>query len=169
MEINSLIQQLELNTNVFQSLLMNSTREDQIWKPSSDKWCLLEIISHLYDEEMFDFKPRLAKILNEDHNWDPIDPQGWVNSRNYMKNEFHETLGKFIEERIKSVEWLKNLDVKDWNIKAVHPKFGEFTAVQMLGNWLAHDYIHIRQILNLKYQILQKEFNKDDLKYAGEW
>ena len=169
MEINSLIHQLELNSKIFQNLLMNSSSEDQTWKPSPEKWCLLEIISHLYDEEMFDFKPRLAKILNENHNWEPIDPQGWVDSRNYMKNDFNETMEKFLAERKKSVEWLKNLNVKNWNIKAVHPKFGEFSAKQMLGNWLAHDYLHIRQILNLKNQVLRNEYNSDELNYAGEW
>lgn len=161
--------QLESDSEIFKNLLINISAEDQIWKPSPDKWCLLEIISHLYDEEKFDFKPRLAKILTEDHNWDLIDPQGWVNSRNYMNNEFLETLEKFLEERKRSVEWLRDLEAKDWNVKVVHPKFGEFTAFQMLGNWLAHDYLHIRQILNLKYQILRKDFTEDDLRYAGEW
>lgn len=169
MDINSKVIQLELNSKIIHNLLINTSAKDQIWKQSPAKWCLLEIISHLNDEEMYDFKPRLSKILKKDHNWDPIDPQGWVDSRNYMKNDFNETLEKFIEERKKSIEWLKNLNVKDWNVKAVHPKFGGFKASQMLSNWLAHDYLHIRQILNLKYQILRKDFNSDDLRYAGEW
>ncbi|MCY7361690.1 MAG: hypothetical protein LH629_06420, partial [Ignavibacteria bacterium] len=75
----------------------------------------------------------------------------------------------FISERKKSVEWLKNLEVIDWNIKAVHLKFGEFTAYQMLCNWLAHDYLHMRQIVKLKYHMLESGLSIEKLGYAGEW
>ena len=36
------------------------------WKQSENKWSMLEIICHLYDEEREDFRSRLAKILFED-------------------------------------------------------------------------------------------------------
>ena len=169
MEIKSIIQELESDAVIFQNLLLNISIEDQIWKPSENKWCLLEIVCHLYDEEKEDFRPRLAKILNGDHNWDPIDPQGWVLSRNYMKKDFIEMVNKFLYERKRSIDWLNGLKINDWNVKAVHPKFGEFTAYQMLCNWLAHDYLHMRQILKLKYQLLESDFEKGMLRYAGDW
>lgn len=164
-----IINQLESNSGVFENLFSNIPADKIKWKPSKDKWCLLEIISHLYDEEREDFRARLEKILNEDHNWDPNDPQGWVKSRNYIEKDYAKTLNDFLEERKKSILWLKDLKVKDWNVKAVHPKFGEFPAYPMLCNWLAHDYIHIRQILRLKYQMLEAGLNSGELGYAGEW
>ena len=169
MKPTEVINQLKANSLIFENLLSDVSAEQIKYKPSEGKWSLLEIISHLYDEEKEDFKPRLAKILNEDSNWDPIDPQVWVISRNYMNNDFYETLNEFLDERKRSIDRLNGLEVKDWNVKAVHPKIGEFTAYQMLCNWLAHDYLHIRQILKLKYQYLEKDFKSGELKYAGEW
>ncbi|MBL8006519.1 MAG: DinB family protein [Ignavibacteria bacterium] len=166
---SEIILQLGSGTDVFANLFTGISHGQIKYKPSPDKWCLLEIVSHLYDEEVYDFKPRLKKILDEDHDWEPIDPQGWVVSRNYMNNNFHKTLNNFLEERKRSADWLSNLQVNDWNVKAVHPKFGEFSAFQMLCNWLAHDYLHIRQITGVKYQLLKSSLNKDELGYAGDW
>ncbi|MFZ1322166.1 MAG: DinB family protein [Ignavibacteria bacterium] len=164
-----LITQLENNQDIFKSLLSGISEEMIQWNPTENKWSLLEIVCHLYDEEREDFRARLAKILLEDHEWDPIDPQGWVTLREYSKKDFDAVLNDFLNERKLSVEWLKSLQVHDWNIKAVHPKFGEFSAIQMLSNWVAHDYLHFRQIINLKYLYLKESISPDSLDYAGEW
>jgi hypothetical protein len=37
-----------------------------------------------------------------------------------------------------------------------------------LHNWLAHDYLHIRQIIRIKYDYLKKT-SGEILLYAGEW
>ena len=89
--------------------------------------------------------------------------------REYSKKDFDAVLNDFLNERKLSVEWLKSLQAHDWNIKAVHPKFGEFSAIQMLSNWVAHDYLHFRQIINLKYLYLKESISPDSLDYAGEW
>ena len=169
MNPSEIINQLESDSKVFEVLFSNTPPDKIKWKPSEDKWSMLEIISHLYDEEREDFRARLKKILNEDSNWDPIDPQGWVKSRNYMEKDYAKTLKDFLDERKKSIEWLKDLKEIDWNVNAVHPKFGEFAAYPMLCNWLAHDYLHLRQILKLKYQMLEAGLNAGELGYAGEW
>jgi hypothetical protein len=169
MQINEIINQLDSNYKVFENLLSINSSEEIKWKPSEDKWCLLEIVNHLYDEEREDFRARLGKILNQDSEWDPIDPEGWVTSRNYMEKDYFQVLKNFLEERKKSIEWLRNLKVDDWNIKVTHPKFGEFAAYPMLCNWLAHDYLHIRQIIRLKYQMLEAGLKSGELGYAGEW
>jgi len=169
MQVNEIINQLDLNYKVFDSLLSNHTLEQSKWKPSEDKWCLLEIVNHLYDEEREDFRARLGKILHQDSEWDPIDPEGWVASRKYMERDYSLTLKSFFDERKKSIEWLKNLRVDNWNVKVVHPKQGEFAAYEMLCNWLAHDYLHIRQIIRLKYQMLEAALKPGELEYAGKW
>lgn len=169
MDSENLISQLEINSDVFKSLLSAISVEKIKWKPSDNKWSLLEIVCHLYDEEKEDFRARLAKILLEDHEWDPIDPQGWVVSRKYSEKDFTTVLNDFLKERKLSIEWLKNLEVYNWNIKAVHPKMGEFSAIQMLSNWVAHDYLHFRQIIRVKYLYLQNSISAESLDYAGEW
>lgn len=170
MKIHEFIKEFESNSWVFNSLL-SSVSIDQInWRPSVEKWNFLEIVNHLYDEEREDFRARLEKILNNDINWNPIDPEGWVKSRNYSGKDYFKTLQDFINERKKSMEWLSNLKVNDWTIKVFHPGMDvEFTAYQMLASWLAHDYLHIRQIVRLKYQLLEEDLKPKSLEYAGRW
>lgn len=169
MKVVEIINQLDSNSKVFENLLSINCSEEIKWKHSEEKWCLLEIVNHLYDEEREDFRARLGKILNRDPEWDPIDPEGWVTSRKYMEKDYYQTLKNFLDERKKSIEWLKNLKVDDWNVKALHPKFGEFAAYPMLCNWLAHDYLHIRQITRLKYQMLEDSLKPGEVQYAGKW
>jgi len=42
------------------------------------------------------------------------------------------------------------------------------SAKFILANWLAHDYLHIRQITRLKYDYLQ-DIPNENLSYAGNW
>ncbi|MBK9331469.1 MAG: DinB family protein [Ignavibacteria bacterium] len=144
MSPSEIIIQLDSNSAVFKNLLYGVPEKLILWKPSDSRWSLLEILCHLYDEEREDFRPRLAKIIQSDHNWEPIYPQDWVTSREYMKKDFNTVLKEFLIERKLSVEWLKSLKVNDWDVKVVHPNLGEFSAIQMLSEWYAHDLLHIR-------------------------
>jgi len=42
------------------------------------------------------------------------------------------------------------------------------SASLFLSNWLAHDYLHIKQIIALKYKFLE-QFSGVSIKYAGDW
>jgi hypothetical protein len=42
------------------------------------------------------------------------------------------------------------------------------SAGMLLANWLAHDYLHFRQITKLKYDYI-KYRTGEDLAYAGTW
>lgn len=52
--------------------------------------------------------------------------------------------------------------------KLTHPELGDLSAKLFLTNWLAHDYLHIRQILRYDYDYLKQKTNLD-LGYAGNW
>lgn len=169
MKETDIITQLEFNIHVFKNLLLNIPQSEINWKPSEDKWCLLEIICHLYDEEREDFRARLAKILHNDINWNPIDPQGWITSRNYIYENYYDKLNGFLHERKKSVTWLKSLNLFSWNIEVVHPNFGKFSAKQMLAEWLAHDFLHIRQIIKTQFLYLEDFVKPNSIRYAGKW
>ncbi len=164
-----IINGLSRNRDVFNVLLTGLSEELYLWKPSPEKWCILEIICHVLDIEREDFRARTAYVLETRKGpLPPIDPQGWVESRNYIRQNYQGTLNGFLTERERSVNWLKNLVNPKWNSAYVHPKFGEMTASMFLSNWLAHDYLHIRQITKLKYDYL-KQLTDEDLSYAGNW
>ena len=85
-----------------------------------------------------------------------------------MEQNYGEKLLDFLEERDRSVEWLESLQTPDWSSAFDHPHFGKLSAGRMLANWLAHDYLHFRQIVRTKYKYWQ-EVSGEDLGYAGNW
>jgi hypothetical protein len=169
MNYKPITQELSKNINVFKGLLSGLTEEEYVWKPNPNKWCMLEIICHLYDEEREDFRTRTKLVLETpEEALPPIDPTGWVQERRYMEQNFDDKLNAFLKEREQSIDWLQSLQSPNWDNAYNHPKFGPMTAKMFLSNWLAHDYLHIRQITRLKYDHLGT-ITGENLNYAGSW
>ncbi len=161
--------ELDRNKEVFRNLLQNFEPAQFIWRPQPEKWCLLEIVCHLYDEEREDFRARVKHILETPNEPMPkIDPQAWVKDRFYMNKDYKEMLDKFLEERDESIAYVESLTNANWANVYIHPKVGPIPASLILHNWIAHDYLHIRQILFTKYQYLKTHIT-DPLDYAGNW
>lgn len=167
--VGLILDELERNSVVFSTLLTDLSKEQSHWKPAPDKWSLLEVVCHLYDEEREDFRARVRHCLETPLDaMPPIDPPSWVNDRRYAEQNFDERLGAFLEERRVSMAWLKGLEAPDWSSAYQHPKFGAMSAHLFLSNWLAHDYLHMRQIIGIKFAWL-KETSGEALDYAGPW
>lgn len=164
-----LIDRLARHRVVFSAMFTGLTPEEIRWKASPEKWCALEIICHLYDEEREDFRARLSYTLaTPEQSWPKIDPQAWITERKYMEQDFATVLGNFIQERDKSVEWLRGLSDAPWANAYLHPKVGPVSCELLLTNWVAHDLHHIRQLNNLRYGYL-KSISTVPLDYAGTW
>ena len=131
----NIVEQLEKNKFVFQSLLEEVPNEFITWRPRPNKWCLLEIICHLYDEEQFDFRFRTQWVLeNPNELPPPFNPLDWVKEHKYMEQEYNEMIKKFLLERDVSIAWLKNLKKPNWKNYYRHPKLGKTTAKYYLYN-----------------------------------
>lgn len=166
---SEITQELSRNIEVFQSLLKNRSREQVIWKPSPDKWCMLEVLCHLIDEEKDDFRTRVKSVLDDPSKKPPpIDPVSLVTSKKYIEQDFEVKLQEFLQERRKSIEWLNALSNPQWTNTYQHPTLGPMSAGLFLANWLAHDYIHIRQLNRLAYEFHEHK-SGIDLSYAGNW
>jgi len=165
----NIVEQLEKNKFVFQSLLEEVPNEFITWRPRPNKWCLLEIICHLYDEEQFDFRFRTQWVLeNPNELPPPFNPLDWVKEHKYMEQDFEDILNKFLNKRDTSIDWLKSLQNPKWDNSYNHSRLGKVTAKHFLDNWLAHDYLHIRQIIKQKFDYLNSQTN-ENLEYAGIW
>jgi len=161
--------QLQKNRLVFKSLLEDVKPDFITWRPSPDKWCLLEIICHLYDEERYDFRYRTQWVLEKPNELPPpFNPLDWVTDHNYMQQDYNVMLNQFLNERDNSIVWLNNLKKPNWSNAYNHNKFGKVTAKHYLDNWLAHDYLHIRQVVKQKFNYLNSQTN-ENLEYAGIW
>ncbi len=166
---NEIITLLEQNREVFQHLLSNKPEDHYQWKQGEGKWSLREIVCHLHDEEVEDFRERVKCTIETPGQLPPaIDPVGWVTKRKYAEQDYEQKVKDFLHERTKSVEYLKSLDNPDWNSGYDHPELGFQNAMKYFVNWLAHDFHHIRQINVLNYDYLKAK-SGEDLSYAGRW
>jgi hypothetical protein len=141
------------------------------WKPDAETWSLLEVIHHLADEEVEDFRARLDSTLHQpDAPWPPTDPMGWVSLRRYNEQDPEETLGRFLSERASSLNYLQGLHHPDWEATCVAPWGGEIRAGDVMASWAAHDLLHTRQVVELRWAYLTAfDVAPYRVDYAGEW
>jgi len=169
MNINRLMKQMETNSATIQQLTVGVDQEQARWKPDSESWSVLEVINHLYDEEQFDFRVRLDHILHKPGvNPPAIDPQGWVTARAYNERQLDTSLNNFLQERSKSLAWLDGLDSPDWDATYSAPR-GPIRAGDMFAAWVAHDLLHMRQLVELHYAWTSKQLQPYAVAYAGDW
>ena len=170
MNVETLIERLAANAEVFAGLTKDLPAEQIAWKPSPEKWSILEVLAHLLDEEREDFRTRIDGVLHRPlEDWPPIDPQGWVEERGYASRDLDETLRDFLSEREQSVSWLRGLEAPNWEATYQHPALGPLRAGDLLASWLAHDFLHIRQLTTLHWQFHCDTMEPYEVSYAGEW
>jgi hypothetical protein len=169
MEFNSLYQELIKSTEMIRALLFGIAQEEAQVKPDAESWSFLEVVCHLYDEEREDFREHLDFILHrQNEEWHIIDPKGWVASRKYNEKNFIEMQMLFFEERRKSLDWLIDLSNVNWDITYTS-EYGSIPAGEMFASWIAHDNLHIRQLVELKRFQIEKITQPYGIVYAGDW
>jgi hypothetical protein len=170
MEAGALISRLELLPAALPALLAGVPEADARWKPESGAWSILEIVNHLADEEVLDFRARLENTLAEpQRDWVKIDPEGWAREHRYNERDLRDSVRSFVDERGSSVRWLRSLRGADWERAHQHPRFGPMPAGMLLGAWAAHDALHLRQIAKRLYELSARDASPHPVRYAGEW
>ena len=146
MQFEILYQELVHGAEIIHALAMGWTQAEAQIKPDPEPWSILEVLCHLHD----------------------IDPGTWVESREYNKRNFTETLNSFLEERNKSLAWLKNLSTPNWESEHTD-QYGSIKAGEMFSAWVDHDNLHIRQLVELRQARIVRLAEPYDVSYAGEW
>ena len=164
MNLEYCINQLSHNPNTIQQLIHNIPEEHARWKPDANTWSMVEVMQHLVDEERQDFRFRLKHILSgTKEQWQPInnepgDPHG----------DLQMLFKTYLEERQDSIKLLKTLTDADWSIEFETP-FRVMSSGDMLASWVAHDILHIRQFVELKWAITTRDLQPYGVGYAGPW
>jgi len=169
MQLEMMVARLRANAEVLAGLAAGVDGRQARWKPEPSKWSILEVVCHLADEEVEDFRTRLDLTLRRAEAWPPIDPRGWATARAYNDRHVGEELGRFLAARADSLSWLASLESPDWSIAHQHPRFGPITAGDLLTSWVAHDHIHIRQLNRLHREYLVAVVSEHSPVYAGPW
>ena len=169
MKFDTLYLELVDSSAMIRALLSGITQEEAQIKPEAKSWSILETVCHLYDEEREDFRPRLAGILDgASRPWNPIDPEGWVVSRNYNTRSLNDVKDKFFGERSRSLDWLKGLEGADWDTEH-SASFGTISAGDLFVSWVAHDNLALRQLVELRRARLERLAKPYKMSYAGDW
>jgi hypothetical protein len=169
LEFETLFQDLAQGGEIIRTLLRGVTQAEAQVKPTPETWSILEVVGHLIDEEREDFRQRVDFLLNRPGEmWPPIHPDAWVTERKYNERELEEALKEFLAERAQSLGFLKGLKAANWDASLV-TEYGERTAGQLLSSWVAHDNLHMRQLVELKRVRLEKIAAPYDIGYAGDW
>jgi hypothetical protein len=169
MDFEALYQELANSTEMIRALLRGITHEEAQVRPAPEAWSILEVVCHLYDEEREDFREHLDFILHrQNEEWHRIDPQSWVQARKYNERDFVEMKDKFFAERQRSLEWLTEMSSSDWDTTYTY-EYGSMSAAEMFCSWVAHDNLHIRQLVELRRSYIEWITNPHSIEYAGDW
>ena len=169
MEFETLYQDLANGADIFRALVKGVTQPEAQVRPAPENWSILEVIGHLIDEERDDFRMRVDMTLNRPGEaWPPIHPDAWITERKHNARNFEEAVNEFLAERAQSLAFLKDLKSANWDASHVSP-YGERKAGDLLVAWVAHDTLHMRQLVELRWARLQTLTAPYDPGYAGDW
>lgn len=170
MKLDEMISQMSLQAERIRALVEGVSDEQARWRPDAESWSILEVVNHLYDEEREDFRVRLDLLLHRpDEVAPPIDPQGWVTERTYNQRELAASLGNFLAERQRSLDWLRGLGAPDMAAEVRMPWGAIYHPGDMAAAWVSHDLLHLRQLVELHWAWTQRAVAPYDAAYAGEW
>lgn len=171
MRTELLINSLRSFPAVLRGCVAGLSARDVQFRPTPKDWAVVEILGHLLDEEIDDFRARLRSTLEHPEiAWPPIDPPAAVQAERYIDADAAEILDRFEAERRSSLEWLDALGVPDWSTTyRKHPSAGPMSAGRLLASWADHDILHARQIIKRRHQLVVHAADEFPTDYAGEW
>ena len=169
MNMDRLLSQMIEDAARVRALVQGLSDQQARWKPDPDLWSMLEVVNHMLDEEREDFRVRLDYTLHRPGQpWPPIDPAGWVTARGYNQRDFGASLAQYLSEREASTDWLRGLSAPDWDATYEAP-WGPIAAGDLFASWVAHDLLHMRQLLELHWAYTTAALEPYKPDYAGEW
>lgn len=168
MNLDFYITRLSANAKTIESLVSDLSDEQTLWSNYPGKWSILQVVYHLRQTEQKDFRPRLEKTLrDETEEWNQLVPEEMqLEQDENTENNLALFLQDFIVEREKSIAWLNALENPTFENAQQHLKL---SAGDLLASWLAHDFLHIKQIVRLHYDYANDISQPYTTEYAGEW
>ena len=169
MNLDFYVSRLAQNGKLIENLVSGIDAEQARWKSAPEKWSIIEAVYHLYQTESGDFRPRLEKTLrNPLEDWDALDAESWTSQRINNRLNLAETAQLFLDEREKSIEFLAEIKDANWS-KTHQTEKLILSAGDLLASWLAHDFLHIKQITRIEYDYVNLISEPFKTAYAGKW
>jgi uncharacterized damage-inducible protein DinB len=121
------------------------------YKPSSEKWSVLEILGHLADTEIA-YAYRLRQMLADAKPViAPIDQDAWARNLGYMESAPAELVALYGLNRHANLQLLRRLKPDDLKKSAYHPELKkDVTVADLVERMSEHGVSHLAQIEKLK-------------------
>jgi uncharacterized damage-inducible protein DinB len=121
------------------------------YKPSPDKWSILEMLAHLVDmETLYAYRMR-QMIADKDPQLAPIDQDEWARNLGYTEESAPELLALYGLNRHHNLQLLRRLKAADLDKGAFHPEHKrKVTVAEIVGMMAKHGPSHLEQIERLK-------------------
>jgi hypothetical protein len=142
--------------------------DDAAWRarPAPERWAPVEIICHLRDEEQDDFGARVRAVLEGRREFAPIDPEGWVEQRRYRDQDPRRALAEFEVRRAASLELLARAAPERLRESGASGTV-RLSGLDLLAAWVAHDYLHLRQLAGTLARLWATRWAPLRADYAG--
>jgi DinB superfamily len=121
------------------------------YKPSPDKWSILEILGHLADIEIV-YGYRLRQMLADQKPViAPMDQDAWAKNLGYMDAAAPELVAAYGLNRHHNLRLLRRLKPADLEKSALHPEYKkDVTVGDLVEKMSGHGTNHLAQIERLK-------------------
>jgi hypothetical protein len=121
------------------------------YKPSPDKWCILEVLGHLADIEIV-YAHRFRQMLaDEKPVIAPMDQNAWARNLDYMDTPAPELVALYGLNRHHNLRLLHRLKPEDLEKSAYHPELKhDVTVAEYVERIGTHGANHLAQIERLK-------------------
>jgi DinB superfamily len=121
------------------------------YKPSPEKWCILEILAHIADMEIL-YAYRLRQMLADKNPViAPIDQNAWAKNLGYLESSPAELVALYGLNRHATLQLLRRLKPGDLEKSAQHPELKRpVTVAEYVGMMSGHGPNHLAQIERLK-------------------
>jgi len=114
-------------------------------------WSPFDVVGHLIHGERTDWVPRVEHMLRhgEAVPFPPFDREAmFAASEGSSLRELLDTFGRLRAENLDRLHALEVTDA-DLSRRGTHPEFGAVTMGQHLATWVAHDLVHLGQIVRV--------------------
>ena len=123
------------------------------YKPSAEKWSILEVLGHLADIEIV-FAHRFRQMLADNKPViAPMDQDAWARNLGYMQTPAPELIALYGLNRHHNLRLLRRLKAEELEKSAYHPELKhDVTVGEYVEKMRTHGENHLAQIERLKKQ-----------------
>jgi hypothetical protein len=110
-------------------------------------WTPHQVLAHVRDVEIQAFRPRMLRILEQDHpTLEYFDEQAWMSQHYDAGEPTADLLAAFNKARESNPVLVKELLPQAWNRMAFHPNWGHRTLQWWVEYAVAHTEEHLDQL-----------------------